>query len=296
MPRRMVTFHYNQVMSKREKIEYGIITGILIVGYAFLLAFAFTRLNEWRLAEAREYLGKAKITDSNQERLLSLERAALLYPSEETYLPTGVLLLETGQYDIASRYLSRVKTAEGYYQLGTTYYNLQQYDRAVSAYMNSNESATDNRTYLGLAKSYLKLGNVDQAKSILSHTKGTDPATPEISSLYSATSLNFDDAEAAKQVVAAYNNLNKLGYPQAAKTVLQEAQKKERLNRESYILLANEEMMKGEYALAYDYLQSARSIDPYYPQIYKQLATICQRLGKVEEANQNLEYYNKITF
>jgi len=282
-------------MKNLKKVEYISLIAILVVGYGLLGAYGFTRVNAWRIQKSSEYLYEAKKTSNLTDSLLLYEQAAVLNPNEETYLGAGVTAVKLGDNTLAERYLSRVKTSEGYFQLAGAYYNLEKYSQAASNYQKSLNTRENAVTYLELGKSYLKLGDILNAQNALKRSVELK-ASDEASTLLALINLDTTEFDEANRVVLSYNELNSLGYPQSAKTLLFEASQKGYLNRDSYIELANEEISAGDYPKAYDYLQRAKTIDPYYPQIYNQLVLVCGKLNKASEASEYQKYHDQITF
>lgn len=251
------------------------------------MAFVLFRINDWRIRKAKEYLQEAKSNTNTSESLTLYEQAAFLDPSEETYLQVGITALSLGHSDLAGKYLTRVKTAEGYYQLATAYYNLSKYDLSATYFQKSLDKKVTSAAYLGLGKSLLKVGEVERSREAL--TKSDDP--DKLVAL-----LDQQPGETGERAVAAYNALNTLGYPQSAKYILQKATDNNDVTRDGLITLANSHIDAGEYQSAYDLLVRSKAIDPYYPQIYNHLILVSEKLGKTEEASNYREFYKKISF
>ena len=148
-------------MNSRQKTEYTVLYVLIVLGCGLLTAFALTRINTWRIDRSEYYLSEAKKSTSISDQLLLYEQAATLNPSEETYLGAGITALKLGDNSLAQRYLSRVKTSEGYYQLANAYYNLENYSAAIANYQKSLEIEKGVTARLGLVKSYLKIGDID---------------------------------------------------------------------------------------------------------------------------------------
>jgi tetratricopeptide (TPR) repeat protein len=264
--------------------------------------------DQWRVNTAKENLSEAKNSTDESDRLLILEKAALLNPNEETFLSAGVQAMKLGDSRLAERYLGRVKTAEGYYQLGNAYYGLDEYRLAIDCYLEALGKGKAGDMYAVLGKSYLKVGDIEKAKTYLAKTEKTEEVTSLLLLLGadidlagvspSSASLRAGKHETnpANKAVLVYDGLIKLGYPQSAESILQQAEANGYLTRDSLIALANRAYVKNDYQLAYDYLQRAKSMDPYYPQIYQQLVIVCEKLDKVDEAKQNQDIYLQLVF
>jgi tetratricopeptide (TPR) repeat protein len=285
----------NKQLYKLNRSKYAIIFVLCIFGYGLITAITATKINDWRQKKSQEYLQEAKNTDIEKEKLLLYEKSAVLKPSKETYLLAGISATKLKDYQLAEKYLSRVKSAEGYYQLSNVYYDLGEYEKAITYYKKSNSTAESARSYLGLGKCYLKVGNIESARPNIEKSVNLQ-ATDEAVTLLNLISEKTDEDKRANIAVVAYNSLNNLGYPQAAEALLQQSAKNGYTTRDGLVTLANELFNKGDYQSSYDYLQQARVMDPYYPQIYKQLVIVCEKMGKTDEVFIYQDFYTQLTF
>lgn len=262
-------------MNKKQQIEYIVLFLVVLVGWGTLGAIIYTKIDTLRVEKANKYLYEAKKTNSDTDKLLLYERAAALNPNEESFLGSGITALKLGDNSLAEKYLSRVKTEAGYYQLGTAQYNLGNYQAAIPAFEKASKVVARPETYLAIAKSRLKLGELDGASAALSESLRLGE-NKEASQLYQSLS----SAEKG------YNTLQKLGYPQAAQELLTSMGRNEQLTRDGLLTLANGQILRGEYEPSYVNLIKAKQIDPYYPQTYKQLIFVSEKLGKNGEAKE----------
>lgn len=282
-------------MTKRQKIEDIVLFILLAIGYGLLIAFVIMKVDIWRVDKSREYLSEAKKSTNDSDRLILFEKAAVLNPGEDNYLNAGITALKLGDSKLAQKYLARVKTAEGYFQLANAYYNLGDYGQAAANYQNAVDKRKNAGSYLGLAKSFLKQGVIAKANIALTRSNELG-ATKETDDLL-ALLIGVDGAtDPANRTIIVYNALNNLGYPQSAQKILDASASKGYLNRDSLLVLANEKIAAGDYQAAYGYLQRSKAIDPYYPQIYRQLVVVDEKLGKTDEAKQAQAFLIGITF
>lgn len=297
-------------MSRKTKTTYLFLFTLILIVYGFMLAFVIIKTDKWRIAKSTEYLYEAKNKALDTEKLLLFEKAAVLKPSEETYLVAGVTALKLGNNDLAEHYLRRVKTADGYSQLANSYYNLEKFDLAVLNYQKAINNRSNVNFYIGLAKSQLKQGNVDESRTSFEKAYSLQKNSEVVNFLTLLGSRvdvsNVTVSEVVKKInketdltnkaILIYNELNRLGYPHSADKVLQDATDKGQISRDSLFTLAQRQIEEDYYETAYTLLQQARVIDPYYPQIYKQLILVCEKLDKADEAKQYQEFYSKIVF
>lgn len=277
---------------KNTRKSYLVILSVgLILVYGMFFAFALTKANDWRISEATKYLHKAEITDNLQDKFIFYEQAALLNANERTYLPAGITAAKLGDNKLAEKYLSRVKTANGYYELGNAYYSLEQYDRAATSYQKAIYIKRDQIFYAGLGKSFLKLGETEKAREALSKVTGLD-TTQNLTELQ----RYLAPIETAELAIISYNGLNTLGYPQSAKKVLDEAISRGLTNRDSLNTLAEGQIEAGDYYTAESMLVRALALDGYYPQTYKQLIFVSEKLGKSDKAAEYQEALSRITW
>jgi tetratricopeptide (TPR) repeat protein len=279
----------------KTKVIYIASAISLLLIYGFFCAVVITRTNHWRITKAREYLSEAKKIDSNADKLLLLEKAAVLDPNEETYLKAGITALELGDNTLAEKYLGRVKTAEGYFQLANAYYNLEKYDLSASTYEKVIDTTKTAASYAGLGKSHLKLGNIDQSLSALQSAYEIE-GTTEIKNLIDLLTISSVETDPANRAVVVYNSLLRLGYPQSAEKILLTANEMGYQSRDSLITLADRAVKGDNNQLAIEYLLKAITIDPYYPQIYQQLEAIYDKLGMQEEAEKYREFGQRLLF
>lgn len=282
-------------MINKSETKYIVLFAVIVLVYGVTLAGVITKVNDWRRSKSQEYLTEAKKATNDTDKLLLFEKAAVLDASEETFLGAGVTALKLDDNKLAEKYLGRVKTAEGYYQLANAYYNLDKYDQAVLNFQYSNQKKETTEALTGLGKSYLKQGNTDKAILILESAKKLQQ-TEEVDNLLSLLVPVNKNTDPANRAVIVYNALLEFGYPQSAENILRQAVKDEFVTRDGLIKMANEQIDGDDYQAAYDYLIRAKSIDSYYPQIYQQLLIVCEKLGKTNEVKQYQEFLSGISF
>jgi len=272
-------------MTRKQQIEYLTLFSLILVGWGTLGAVFFTKLNDIRVQSARKYLSEAQKSSNDSDKFLLYEQAAALNPNQESYLGAGIAALKLGDNRLAQKYLGRVKTAAGYYQLGNAYFGLGNYQPAVAAFRRSTELKADPGAYLALGKSYLKLGDVTGANVALGKSAEMRPDT-EASQLLKLLIIPAGIYDRGNAAVYSYNELGKLGYPQVAQKLLTDAAIEGHLTRDGLLSLVNTKIQDNDYEGAYQYLLTALSIDPYYPQTYQQLILVSDKLGETAEAKE----------
>lgn len=282
-------------MKTRSNLFYVPVIVFLVLFWGAISAGVISRVETWRVSTSIKYLTEAKISNSDSDKMVLLEKAAFLNPNEENFLSTGVMALKLGDNVLAEKYLGRVKTADGYLQLARAYYNLERYDLAAHAYQDSIGKLRTAESLLGLGKSQLKFGAIEDARNSLAASNKIKK-TKEVGQLLTLTSLPREAQDPASRAIASYNGLLDLGYPQSAKSVLDMAADNGYLTRDSLITLADREIDAENYTDAYAYLQRAMVIDPYYPQIYQHLVLVCGKLNKGDEAKEYQDFLEAITF
>ena len=288
-------------MIKQENYKYIAFAVALVLIYGFVLALGIVKTNEWRSDKSQEYLSKGKTTQNLSDRMLLFEQAAVLDANEVTYLNTGITALSLGNNGLAEKYLGRVKTAEGYFQLANAYYNLEKFDLASANYQKSLDKTKTAENYAGFAKSELKQGRLDQAKAAFEFSSGLQKSE-EVTNLLVLLGEGTNDTNVSRETspanraVLVYNALESLGYPQSAQIVLHKALSTGLVTRDGLLTLANVEISKNNYEAAYGYLLKAKAIDPYYPQTYQQLVLVSKKLGKADESKQYQALYASLNF
>lgn len=307
---------YNFSMNDKM-IKYSKIAGItLVLGiYGIFAAFGIARFDSWRLSESKKMLMQGQETQG-KDSLVLLQKAAFLNPCEETYLKTGLKAEELGLGELAGTYFKRVRTANGYFELGTNYFNQKRYDNAVETYSKAIARQKDSKYFLARAKAYLAIANIDKAKADIQNSfgvetgnearyyetlvriiKGENTKVPEVGQEYKSkldSILSYTDS--INRTIAVYNALNAQDYPQLARWYLKEQGKKETLSRDGYLLLAKVNFEEQNYRAQYDALLKAKSKDEFYPQTYQQLAQAAKKLNLVAEATAYQAYYDKLTW
>lgn len=266
-------------MNKKQQIECIVLFSVILVGWGTLGSIIYTKIDTFRVEESNKYLYEAKKSANDTDKLVLYERAAALNPNEESFLGSGITALRLGDNGLAEKYLSRVKTEAGYYQLGMAQYNLGNYQAAILAFERASRLVASPETYLAIAKARLKLGELDGAGAAL------------------AESLRLGENNEASQLFRSlssgergYNAFQKFGYPQAAQELLTSMSRNDQLTRDGLLTLANGQIIRGEYETSYVNLLKAKQIDPYYPQTYKQLIIVSEKLGKNQEVKEYQDF------
>jgi tetratricopeptide (TPR) repeat protein len=258
-------------MIKPQEIKYLSLFFILLVVWGTLGAVFYVKTTNWAREKSNKYLYEAEKSSNASDKLLLTEKAALLSPGRNTYLAAGVAAAQVGDNQLARHYLERVKSAQGYASLADAYFAMGQYELAAANYTHSLSLQSDSTITDKLGQAEAKQGKTAAALTHLA------PGS-ELWGLLNTENMTTN------VVAARYNALNILGYPQSANALLTFAREKGLLNRDMILVLASREIEASRYQAAYDYLQQAKVIDAYYPQIYTQLITVCEKLGKNDEA------------
>jgi tetratricopeptide (TPR) repeat protein len=307
-------------MSKFFKLFFWLLIIVLFIIYGLVFAFAITKFNYWRLEESEKLLLESQKVDNLEKSLVLLQKAAFLNPSERTYLSAGIKAQEVGLDNISAYYLSRVKTADGYMELGNAYYLTGKYDSAEKVYKKSLEKDKNSIIWLCLGKNYLKKAKLAEANYSFEQANKFDDSNLEAQYYQTITyMLNDNDKykEFASKLTENYRlELEKIvatpskttlvnrlflylkgqGYPQLAFLYLDDKGKNTKLDRDGYLLLGNEYFIRKNYAQSYSFLLKAKEIDLYYPQTYQHLVEIANLLNKKEEAKKYQEFLNRITW
>ena len=279
--------------------------GLCLVADYYILSY----LNHGRLELSDYYINSTEKEPDKAKKMLLLEQGTLLNPTEQNRISTGTFALVLGDNQLASHYLEEVRSPEGLLALGNAYFATAKYLEAVRAYKNSLRDSKTTATYIGLIKADLALGDIDQASATTNNALLFRPDDPSLlgynvlltggsSDLITDPSLRVIQAETknSNRVNLVYSALNSLSFPQAATKYLEIEGAKQSLDRNGYIELGNSYFGSGEYAKARDsYLQGLR-LDPYYPQVYKHLSEVEQKLGNTTEANIYIESYKRIVW
>ncbi|MEI7690078.1 MAG: tetratricopeptide repeat protein [bacterium] len=303
-------------MAKRQKILFYLGAALLLSAITVLLGYGYVKLDVWRIQKSKEILIESQKVNDKKDCLVLLQKATLLDPSENNYLLTGVKATENGYDKLATHYFEKIKTANGYYELGQVYYKSNKLKDAEKAFKKSLSINKTPKAYLGLGKTYLKEGEITKAQENfkLSYSMASDNKEAlyynDLIKLYFDKEIKFvpdeknyrrSELNAIAQSPALSMRINWLyqylldnDYPQAAFTFLRGRSETSQLNRDGYLLLANEYYIRKTYKESYQYLLSAKTIDPYYPQTYQHLVEVADLLNKNDEAKQYREFLKNI--
>jgi len=305
-------------MVKRQKILFYLGAALLLGAITFLLGLGYVKFDYWRIQKSQAILAESQKEDNIKISLTLLQKATLLDPSENNYLLTGVMATKNGYDKLATHYFEKIKTADGYFELGRVYYKNKKYKKAEEAFLGSLDISKKQKTFLELGKTYLQEGEIKKAQENfnLSSSLASDNQEAfyynDLINLYLDKEINIiPDASNFRKVEfdpvvqspalsmrinLFYQYLLDNDYPQAAFIFLKGRGETSQLNRDGYLLLANEYYKKMKYKESYQYLLSAKAIDPYYPQTYQHLAEVADLLNKKEEAKQYREFLKIITW
>jgi tetratricopeptide (TPR) repeat protein len=297
----------NRDEMRRKKIIFILFIADLFLISGFLTASGFMKFDSWRTKEVKKMLTESQKTSDSKEKILLLQKAAMLKPSEETYLLTGIALMQNEDEHLAGDYLKRVKTGEGYYQLSRAYYNQE---RLTEAKKTIYLSLAKNKT----AKAYMLAGQIDLAKNdlpgALANFKESSKLNKNKDIIFYVSLLEFmNDKQYEKENLSeiysddiptfinrTYAYLKGHSYPQTAFSFLEQKNSKSELNRDGYLYLADEYIERGQDEKAYQVLLSAQQKDMYFPQTYKQLIAVGQKLGKTTEVEGNKKFLQSISW
>lgn len=238
---------------------------------------------------SRCYLSQAKRFSSGQTVLVDRLTAEAFWPTPLTELAIGDSYYEAGDYQKAQAYYALVLNDNGLFGFVKSEYSTGGYQAAIDSYGKQGSYANDDTKYL-IAESYLKLGNIVKARELLQTLPHNAPVETYLCMLLSKADTSVvRDADALKilaepdegnRYTLAYNALNSRGFPQAAYSLLLEGSTKGILFRDALNTLAQAQIDHGDLKGSFVSLQAALSKDAYYPQTYRQLITVGEKLGK----------------
>jgi len=305
-------------MAKKQKLLFGLGGTLLIGATAVLLGIGYVKFDSWRKLTSNNILIESQNSTDTRKSLALLQKASLLNPTEENYLLAGDKATESGYDKLATHYFKKIKTADGYYKLGKVYFKNKKYDEAEKAFKKSLDIRAEQKTYLELGKTYLQKNNIEKARENIDYSysmlKGNQEAIyyKDLISLYQDKNIKAissvkndrkNELASITQPAALSTRINLLykylidnDYPQLGFVLLQTSSITSQLDRDGYLLLANEYYIRKEYKESYQYLNSAKNIDPYYPQTYQHLAEVAELLGKSDEARLHKEFLGAITW
>jgi len=305
-------------MAKKQKLLFGL-GGVLLIGAtAVLLGIGYVKLDSWRKQASNNILIESQNSDDTRKSLVLLQKASLLNPTEENYLLVGDKAIESGYDKLATHYFKKIKTADGYYKLGKVYLKNKKYSEAEKAFKKSLDIRAEQKTYLELGKTYLEKNNIEKARENIDYSYSMSKDNQEaiyykdlinlyqdknIKAIPSVKNDRKNELATITQPAALSTRINLLykylidnDYPQLGFVLLQTSSITSQLDRDGYLLLANEYYIRKEYKESYQYLNSAKNIDPYYPQTYQHLAEVAELLGKSDEATQHRDFLRAITW
>lgn len=300
------------------KYLFGVGVVVIFVIYGGIFALALLKLDRWRPLEAEKILQQSQKTKDKEQSLIDLQEASLLDSNENTNLEAGIKAEELGYDKLSSYYLTNVKTAAGYANLGNAYSSSGQYVLAENAFEKAVAKDRDSRYYLELGKAFMGSDSLSQARGSLESSLQLDNNNLEANYYLSIIYLMEDSSKYTRlepkltgaykmdiDTIIGYTNgftrnnylyelLGKGGYPQMALTFLQGQADKNKLDRDGYLLLADDYFSYKNYQKSYHYLLKARALDPYYPQTYQHLIEVTSKLGLNTDASNYQIIYNNL--
>ncbi len=283
----VIHLFYNVAMTTAVETKQKHYRYILVVFLITIITCAAVLFGGYQISTIS--LTKAEKVSSQHDRLLYLSIADAFWKSEETQLNLGRYYLAERDYVQAAKYLVGNHSKEAKNTYLEAKYESGDYQDLVNIYGQDPQNYTD-QTKLLVAKSNLKLGDIEQARKLLAQLpKSKETARLEVLLLVALADQTTLDADAQKIVdpnytqiryQLAYNGLNSGGFPHAALALLEEGAAKSVLDRDGLLALAKAEITADQSARAYETLTKAVRLDGYYPQTYRQLITVGEKLGK----------------
>ena len=248
-----------------------------------LLSFCLSALGRYVCINiAEEYLGIAKKESSQEAIIRDLEMATLLYPSESNRLATANQLITFGDQGLAVRYLVDLPGKDAEKALAKAYYSNGDFEKTLKLTQKLLEN--DQEVVLLQLQTFLSLGRLTDAQSFVATNAYRQDK--EIKSLAELITLSPQVS-----VLRQCNGLNNAGFPQSASLLLSQGQEASLLDRDGLLALAQAQNNEGRAELAYQSLVQALVKDPFYPQTFRQLIVLGEKLHKDSEA---LEYKNSL--
>ena len=306
-------------MKKSQKVLFVLGIVILLFVASVIVVFGTKQINHWRKEESKKLLIESQNNTKPETSLVLLQKATLLDHNDRSYLMAGAKAKEAGLENLATFYFKRVKTAEGYKELGNIYSKNGQYSQAETAYKKSLEKDENNDIWLLIGKNYYKLAKINEAKDAFEQSSKLDRKNLEAEYYKFLTELIVNenakidtgllDEDKKKELQAVIQSptsttiinrlfqlLKELDYPQLAYNYLDSKAKDSKLDRDGYLLIANEYFIRKKYEQSYQLLLKAKEIDPYYTQTYQHLIEITNLLNKKDESKKYQEFLEKITW
>jgi len=305
------------LVSKKYLFYPGVV--LLFLAMGTIIALGTVKIDDWRKVTSEKLLTESQKTEDSKKGLIYLEEASLLYPSESTYLYTGIKAEEIGFNNIAAYYLKHVKTATGFRELANVYNQNGKYVLAETNYKKSLKKENDPDTWYLLGKNYLNQAKALEANYAFVQAIKLDESNLEAKYYMELTALLLDENKAidlgsleelsrqslvglltsktqSTRINRLFSYIKGLGYPQLAYEYLRERGGMEKLDRDGYLLLANELLLRKDFSASYQVLLKAKEIDQNYPQTYQHLIEVAKILGKFDEAKQHQLYLGSITW
>lgn len=274
------------------KIRLFIIINVLVVLVAAIYATViFDTVNKFRIGKSKEIALQGQNTQDKSKKLIFFQEAALLYPSEDNILSAGIAALDINQYKLSELYFKRIKTKEGLELLGDSLFNRNELNLALKTYEKAYAKGKNDNISLKIARTFFKSEKFVEAKAILEKLNNED--TKELLSIIQIVSGEIKDFNSINRV---YLWLLDNNYPQVASGFIRSKYSPLVLNRDGYLLLAEDYLSSNETQKSYDSLLNALEQDRYYPQTYQQLISLSNKLNNTSNIDSFEKYLNLITW
>jgi len=281
-------------MHKKEII----IACLILVFAAVVFAFSIVELNHLREEKVGILALQSQKEQNDKEKLVILQEIALLSPTENNFLNAGVQADKINYNKISEFYFKKVHTDVGLYRLANIYFKDKKYKEAEKTLLKIHNQ---NNTSLQLmADTYLYMGEFEKAQKNCDRLEEENKLKDNCALVYLVRGKDEkikpkNMSVTISQIAAVSNSqsralkiyfyLNAHVNPQSAWIYLKGQGEKLKTSRDGNIVFGNEHFNNNDYIKAAEYLEVARKIDPYYPQVYEHLIEVYRKLGnsKLEE-------------
>jgi tetratricopeptide (TPR) repeat protein len=292
----------------RSTTKFLIVTLFIIGG--FMLAVSWVYISDYREDRAQELLERSLTVSEGRERFEIYQKLVLLSPTENNFLLAGLEAKEAKYDKLSEYYLKKVKSAEGLYQLGLAYFENEEYQLAEESYQKSLNIKYSEKTHMARTKNYIYLGKFKESLDQCQQSEANDwvqicdmarLATGQIEKI-STNSKNREILEIKaiankkSRILQTYLYLKEKINPQAAIIYLTDYEEEIVDSRDGNIVLAEINYNQGNLDKAAEYLEKAKKIDPFYPQVYKHLEEIYSSLGNENLAKENGLKYRALSW
>jgi tetratricopeptide (TPR) repeat protein len=288
------------------KIKEFLFACLILVFSAVIFAFSITGLDSVRKEQVKRIAIESQKKTNESEKLVYLQATALLDPTEENNLNAGLQASKLGYREIAEYYFRKVKSDKGLYQLGLKLFLDKNYKKAEETIKKIQNK--DQNSWQLLVKACLNQGKFKETSALCQK----ENLRGEMCVLATMVSGDWEKAgimetgqdlksimqirDEASRIIVLYNYVKAQINPQAANTYLEDNKLKLENSRDGNILLGNDLYNLGKYKEAAEYLEKAKTIDPYYPQVYEHLIEVHEKLGNTIETEKYREIFRTLTW